>query len=113
MLRFIVALILLVLILIFSLFAIINRAPVVVHFDFWHLLLETKGQAQSAFVFQVPLFIIVFVASLLGMLVAMLFPLMGFVRKQRLAYRNKVNQPIKAPPPLEPPPPPPPSPSAT
>lgn len=105
MLRLMVALILFALILIFSTFAVINRAFVVVHFDFWNLLLDVQSIENNPFVFQVPLFIIAFVAGLLGMIIGALLPALGFVRKKRLAYQKKINQPIQAPPPLEPTPP--------
>lgn len=103
MTRFISALILIALILVFSAFAIINRTMIEVHFDFWTLIggvgtgLESES-GNSFFVFEVPLYIIAFISGLIGMFVGMLLPLMNFFRKKRLAFQHKMRQPIKAPP---------------
>lgn len=100
--RFISALILFVLILIFSAFAIINRTIVEIHFDFWNLLNSTRTGFEPAiensfFVFEVPLYITVFVSVLVGMLFGMLLPLMNFFRDKSLAFQQKIRQPTKVP----------------
>ena len=100
MLRLISASMLLIVMLIFSVFAIINRDLVRVNFDFFSLFDMDVSQPQAFLVIEAPLFLIVFAAVLIGMCVGMLLPLMNFFRKKSRALQEKLNQPL-APPPLQ------------
>lgn len=109
MLRLLSAVLLLALILIFSVFAIANREIVVVGFDFWNLTsgtVDSEGLRSSPFLFEVPLYLVVFIAGLLGLFIGMLLPFLGFVRRTRLQLKKKLEKPVAAPPAREPSPPP-------